>query len=72
MLESVTYYMIFGKPLILYGGVATLLSLLVTAAVSTMNKRGIHVISFKWHSRMAALTVFLALVHGTLGILAYF
>ena len=72
MLESITYYMIFGKPLIFYGGIATLLSLLATAFISVMNKRGIHVIPFKWHPRMAALTIFLAIVHGTLGILAYF
>jgi hypothetical protein len=72
MLESITYHLIFGKPLILYGGVITLLSLLTTASISFMNRRGIHFIPFKWHPRMAALTILLAVVHGTLGILAYF
>jgi len=72
MLEYITYYQILGKPLILYGGVATLISLLSTAMISVLNKRGIHVIPFRWHSRLAALTIALALVHGAMGLLAYF
>jgi hypothetical protein len=72
MLENITYYPIFGKPLILYGGIITLLSLLFTASISVMNKKGMHVIPFKWHSRMAAVTIVLALIHGLLGLLAYF
>ncbi|MDD5111258.1 MAG: hypothetical protein PHG85_01785 [Candidatus Altiarchaeota archaeon] len=72
MLESITYYPVLGKPLILYGGIATLLSLLATAAVAMLNKRGIRTIPFQWHHRIALLTLTLALIHGTLGLLAYF
>jgi hypothetical protein len=64
--------MIFGKPLIMYGGILTLLCLLFTASISIMNKNGIHVIPFEWHPRMAIITITLALIHGTLGILAFF
>ena len=72
MFQEITYLQIFGKPLILYGGVLTLLLLLLTAAVSIMNKRGITIIPFKWHIRLAAVTLLFALVHASLGILAYF
>jgi len=63
--------MILGKPLILWGGLITLTSLLFTALISVLNNRGNHKIPFKWHSIMARVTVALALIHGTLGLLAY-
>jgi len=72
ILESITYYQIFGKPLIMYGGILALLSLLFTATISILNKKGISTIPFAWHPRMAIITVILAMIHGTLGILAYF
>ena len=72
MLNSITYYQIFGLPIIVYGGILTLLSLLFTATISILNKKGIHKIPFSWHPRMARITIILALLHGTLGILAYF
>ncbi len=72
MLESITYYQIFGKPLIFYLGIIVLSSFLFTALIAILNKRGINKISIKWHSRMAILSIILALIHGVLGILAYF
>jgi len=72
MLEQITYYLVFGKPLILYLGAITLLSFLFTASIAIMNKRDISKIPFKWHPRMAAFSIILALIHGTLGMLAYF
>ncbi|OPX64218.1 MULTISPECIES: hypothetical protein [unclassified Methanoregula] len=71
MLQDVTYYLIFGKPLILYLGVLTLLSLLVTASIPLMNKKGIRIVPFRWHPVCAGITILLALIHGILGILAY-
>ncbi len=72
MLESVTYYTILGLPLIAYIGMVTLFFLLLTAAVSWMNRRGIKKICFKWHPRLAMLTIVIAIVHAFLGLLAYF
>ena len=72
MFEGITYYMIFGKPLIMYGGIITLISLLITASIAVLNKKGITKIPVMWHQRMAMLTVALALIHGILGILAFF
>lgn len=72
MFKSIAYYLIFGKPLILYLGILTLLSFLFTASIAIMNLKGIHKIPFAWHHRMAIISISLALIHGTLGILSYF
>jgi len=71
MLESISYYLIFGKPLIMYGGILTLLSLLFTASISILNKKGVHIIPFEWHPRVAIFTICIAAVHGFLGIMHY-
>ncbi len=64
--------MIFGKPLIMYLGIITLCSFLFTALIGFLNLKGIQKIPFKWHPVMAGISITLALIHGLLGILAYF
>lgn len=71
MLRELTYYLIFGKPLIMYMGVITLLSFLTTATIGYLFHHGNQIIPFKWHLRMAVLSITLAIIHGLLGILAY-
>jgi hypothetical protein len=71
MLQEITYYLIFGRPLILYLGIITLCSLLVTASMAVLSLRGVMKIRFIWHFRMAKLTICLALIHGMLGSAAY-
>ncbi|OGM19750.1 hypothetical protein A2686_05350 [Candidatus Woesebacteria bacterium RIFCSPHIGHO2_01_FULL_38_10] len=71
MLRNISYFSIFGKPLIMYLGILTLSSFLFTALIGFLNFKGIHKIPFKWHPRMAAISITLALIHGLLGILAY-
>ncbi len=70
-LQQVAYYSILGKPVVMYFGIITLLSLLFTASISIMNLRGITYIPFKWHPRMAKITIALALLHGLLALSAY-
>jgi hypothetical protein len=72
MLNNITYYLIFGKPLILYGGLLTFLSFLFTALIAILNQKGVHKIPFKWHMVTAKIAIGLALIHASLGILAYF
>ncbi len=72
MFQDITYALIFGKPLIMYLGILTLLAFLLTASIAILNFRGIHTIPFKWHPRCAALAICLAVIHGSLGILVYF
>jgi hypothetical protein len=72
MFQDITYALIFGKPLIMYLGILTLLSFLATASVGVLNMKGITTIPFVWHPRLAVLSICLALIHGGLGVLAYF
>jgi len=72
MFRNIAYFLIFGKPLIMYLGILTLFSLLFTALIGFLNFKGIHKIPFKWHLRMAVILIILAIIHGLLGLLAYF
>jgi hypothetical protein len=71
MFQEISYAPIFGKPLIMYLGVLTLFAFLLTAMIAVLNSKGIRTLPFRWHPRCAAIAICLALVHGTLGILAY-
>ena len=74
MLEQITYYLVFGKPLIMYLGILVLLCFAATALIQVLRlhfgyaKR----IPFEWHPRMATLSFALAAIHATLGILVFF
>lgn len=70
-MRDIAYFVILGKPIIFYIGILTIVSLLTTATIGAMNRRRIRVIPFKWHVRIATVTIILALVHGALGLSAY-
>lgn len=72
MLEGITYFTISGIPFIVYLGIITLFFLLLTATVPVLNRRGINRIPFNWHPALAKITIIIAIIHATLGILAYF
>lgn len=72
MLAQIGYYSILGKPLVFYLGYATLTSFLFTATVGYLNHTGRPVIPFKWHPRLAVLSITLALIHGLLASSIYF
>ena len=72
MLQEISYYLIFGKPLIMYLGILTLCGFLFTASIAVMNKKGIRIIPFAWHPRMAMIAICCAVIHGVLGVLAFF
>ena len=72
MLQNITYFLIFGKPLIMYLGIITLLSFLITATLGVMIIKGIGKIPFKWHMTMAVISIALTVIHGVLGILIYY
>lgn len=72
MIKDIAYYLIFGKPLILYTGILTFFSFLFTALIGFLNYNGIHKIPFKWHPRMAIISITLAIIHGLMGLLLYF
>jgi hypothetical protein len=72
MISSVAYTSLFGFPLILYGGIVTLICLLITASIGFTTIKGIKWITFKYHRPMAAITITLAIIHGILGLSIYF
>jgi hypothetical protein len=72
MIRNIAYFMIFGKPLIMYLGILTLSSFLFTAYIGYMNLKGKTRIPLIWHFRMAKISLCLALIHGFLGIMSYF
>jgi len=72
MFQNITYAPVFGYPLIMYLGIATLLSFLITGSIGFLNFKGIHTIPFKWHPRFAVFAICLAIIHGSLGVLAFF
>lgn len=72
MLSNIAYYLIWGKPLIIYMGILTLLSFSLTAYIGFMNLKGKTKIPLKWHFRMAKISLAVAITHGLLGLSAYF
>lgn len=72
MARTIAYFLIFGKPVIMYVGIITLASFLFTATIVFLNLKGIHKIPFPWHPRMAAISITLAIIHGIMGILIFF
>ncbi len=72
MFNDISYYPIFGKPLIMYLGIITLVCFLITATIGFVIHKGIRNLPFSWHINMARISIGMALLHGTLGVLAYF
>lgn len=72
ILTEITYMMIFGKPLIMYIGLITLILLASTATVGMLIMKGKTKITVKQHAWLARITLVIAALHGILGVLAYF
>jgi hypothetical protein len=66
MITSIGHIVIFGLPIALYFGIITFISLLTTAIIGMLVLKGRYHIPFKWHMRMAGVTIFFALIHVTL------
>ena len=71
LIRQIAYYPVFDKPLIMYFGIITLISFLITATLGYLIFEG-HDIPIKFHKRMAILSLTLAISHGLVGILIYF
>jgi len=72
MISKIAFFLIFGKPLLFYFGILTLLSFIFTAAIGFFNYKGNHKIPFKWHPRMVIISFIFALVHGLMGLSIYY
>ena len=72
VLESISQFLILGRPLIFWMGIITYTLLIATAGIALGIKRNILKIPFKWHIRIAIVTIIWATLHGLLGILSFF
>jgi hypothetical protein len=72
MFQEITYFLIFGIPFIVYLGIVTIIMFIITALLALLKKKVKIKISIKWHYRLAYISIILALIHGILGISAYF
>jgi len=65
---SIAFYPILGKPFVLYLGIITLISFLVTAIFGISFYQGL--LKFKWHPTMVVVSFFLAIIMTVVGISA--
>ena len=66
------HIVIFGLPLAIWFGIATILCLVITAVLGVLVLKGRYNIPFTWHLRMAALTVVCAVIHVILVLMLFF
>lgn len=71
MIHKIALSLFLGQPLVMYGGIFTFLLLIFTATVGALNFKGIHIIPFKWHPRLAIITIIVAVIHGLFGLSIY-
>ncbi|MBD3193839.1 MAG: hypothetical protein GF317_02210 [Candidatus Lokiarchaeota archaeon] len=69
--QELSYYSIFGLPLIVYLGLITLGLFLGTAALPILKQKNIVNTSVKWHIWLAYVAIVFALIHSILGLLIY-
>lgn len=73
MLTKVAFFMILGRPVVMWMGVLTLLTFFAAAAIAILGRKG----RFKtfnhyvWHIRVARLGLGLAVLHGMLAVSLY-
>jgi hypothetical protein len=72
LITSISHIVIFGLPIALFFGVLTFICLFTTAILGVLVLKGVYHIPFKWHMRMAAVTIFFAVIHVILVIMQYF
>lgn len=69
MIHNIALFLIFGQPLVMYGGILTFIFILFTAFVGLMNfKKGVFIIPFKWHPRLAITVIVFAIIHAIFGL----
>lgn len=71
-ISSLGHIEIGGLPVALYFGILTFICLVVTAAIGFLVLKGKYNIPFRWHMRMAAVTIIVVLIHITLVIWQFF
>ncbi|OGH10240.1 MAG: hypothetical protein A2152_01015 [Candidatus Levybacteria bacterium RBG_16_35_6] len=68
MVSSIAYSQIINIPVIVYVGSIVFISFSFTATLGYRYHIGKPLLAFKWHPRMAVISLFLAAIHATLGL----
>jgi hypothetical protein len=68
MIYKIALTTFLGLPLVFYGGVLTLILILLTARLGYRHFKGISKTPFKWHPTLAVITILVAIIHGVLGL----
>lgn len=71
MIREIAYTLFLTKPIIFWLGILTYLSFSATAIVGLLNYKGIKIIPFRWHPRLAVFSLTLATIHGLFGLSIY-
>lgn len=72
MIHTLALTLFLEKPMVMYGGIFTLLLLLFTATVGALNMKGISVIPLKYHFKLALVTIIIGLIHAFFGLSIFF
>jgi hypothetical protein len=72
MITAIGHIIVNGLPIALYFGIATFISLLITATIGFLYYKGKYDIPITLHMGMACLTIILAFIHVTLVIWQFF
>lgn len=72
MIANIAGTQIFGIALVVYLGIVTYLTFILTAIIGYTNFRGTPILPFKWHPRVAVTALTLATIHGFLALSRYF
>jgi hypothetical protein len=67
---ELAYKELLGLPMIGWGGIISITLLIATFLTGYLNHRGIRIIPFKYHKPLAYVTLVVAVIHGTIGILS--
>lgn len=70
--QNFAFIMFAGLPLLAWGGILTLLLLIVTAILGYMSLKGVGGVKLQTHKAFAVITIIVGLIHGIVGFLAFF
>lgn len=68
---DIMLYPLFGRPLIVWGGIITFFLLIATASIPILNKKGLAKIPYAWHPRLAAVFIIMAALHAIFGMMLF-
>lgn len=71
VLTTLAFTVIAGKPILIWSGIITYIFFIFTAMIPILVRRGIRIIPFTWHHRIAMTSLILATIHGMLALSAF-